>query len=123
MEKKKCNIKPVIMVMMVLSLVIIGQCDATSFSDCYKGCFLKCLIIPNGSSIFSCATKCVKDCILPSSSMVSSLDYKQQTNYFCKLGCASSLCTNFSSITDPGEKKVERCVKSCSNKCTTNYLP
>ncbi|EEF34194.1 thionin-like protein 2 [Ricinus communis] len=113
MEERRA--KAFMVVLLVFSLLV-GQSYA-AFSECYKECFLICLII-SGGCLDSCAFKCLKDCILPLPATSSSLDDKQQIHDFCKLGCASSLCTNLSSKNDPGEKKVGSCVDSCSNRCT-----
>lgn len=66
--------------------------STASFKSCYQGCFILCIITPNQSAI-SCPFKCLIDCIKPS----FPVDFTHRDNdYFCKLGCASSLCTNFS---------------------------
>ncbi|KAJ9190124.1 hypothetical protein P3X46_001354 [Hevea brasiliensis] len=117
MEERRARF---LMVVFVVLGMAVGQCTAASFSDCYKGCFLLCVITP-GNSLCSCGSKCLKDCIFPSS--ITSLSGKEQTHYFCKFGCASSLCTNLSTKQDPGEKKVASCVDSCSSRCSKNFSP
>ncbi|WCJ40705.1 hypothetical protein M5689_021614 [Euphorbia peplus] len=116
------EVKKAAMVLMVLSVAFIGQSSCSTFGDCYKGCFIICVITP-GTTLFSCGTKCLKDCICPSTnnSSLNSLNNPQQTHFFCKYGCALSLCTTLSSKNDPGEKKVEKCVNSCSVRCVENY--
>ncbi|KAF8027530.1 hypothetical protein BT93_E0435 [Corymbia citriodora subsp. variegata] len=101
--------KTLFMVCLVLGLFL-GQSGA-NFEDCYKVCFLLCAITP-GHTLFSCSVECLKDCITPPS------DSLRDTRYFCKLGCASTLCTNLSSKDNPGEKRVAGCVGSCSKTCT-----
>ncbi|EOY26334.1 hypothetical protein QQP08_020329 [Theobroma cacao] len=103
----------VLMVYLVLGLLV-GQSTA-SFQTCYMGCFIWCVITPN-NTVFSCSVKCLKDCIIPSFSFPSGKD----TQYFCKLGCATSLCTDLSSKENPGEEKVGSCVDSCSETCAKN---
>ncbi|CAI0422628.1 unnamed protein product [Linum tenue] len=110
---------------------LVGQSTAASFTICYRNCFLLCAI--TGNSLGSCAGDCLKDCLLqppsslpPKPSSVSKMGEEmkkpashRQNLYFCKLGCAFSLCSNFSSrATDPREEKVAACVDSCSTKCT-----
>ncbi|XP_030464622.1 thionin-like protein 2 [Syzygium oleosum] len=103
------EVKSAFVVCLVLGLFL-GQSRA-NFEDCYKGCFILCAITP-GQTLFSCSFKCLKDCISPPSNNL------RVTHYFCKLGCASSLCTNLSSKDNPGEKRVAGCVGSCSETCT-----
>ncbi|KAK6284583.1 hypothetical protein POUND7_003535 [Theobroma cacao] len=100
----------VMMVCLVLGLLV-GQSTA-SFQKCYAGCFILCVVIPP-NPVFSCAIKCLNECIIPSSTLESGKD----TQYFCKLGCATSLCTDLSSKENPGEQKVGSCVDSCSETC------
>ncbi|OAY52919.1 hypothetical protein MANES_04G122200v8 [Manihot esculenta] len=108
-----------LMVIFVVLGMAVGQSTA-SLQTCYAGCFLKCMIIP-GHSPISCGIKCLKDCIIPSSLTTSTA--KEQTHYFCNFGCASSLCTNFSTKQDPGEENVAKCVDSCSTRCSKNFSP
>ncbi|KAL5824883.1 hypothetical protein ACOSQ3_020946 [Xanthoceras sorbifolium] len=96
--------------------LLAGQ-SAAKFGDCYKICLVTCL--GSGKNILACAAKCVKDCIIPKPQ--TSLDPLAGTHYFCKLGCASTLCTKLSTIEDPAEEKVEGCVNSCSETCTKKY--
>ncbi|KAL3721033.1 hypothetical protein ACJRO7_005796 [Eucalyptus globulus] len=105
------KVKSVFMVCIVLGLFL-GQSGA-NFQDCYPACFILCAITP-GRTLFSCSVECLKDCIIPPSDSLSLRD----TMYFCKLGCASSLCTNLSTKDNPREKRVAGCVNSCSKTCT-----
>ncbi|KDP37195.1 hypothetical protein JCGZ_06251 [Jatropha curcas] len=118
MEERRVGSLMVVSIM-VLGLVL-GQPTEASFGDCYKVCFLLCVITP-GNSLVGCGGKCLKDCIFPSS--INSLTEKQQTHYFCNFGCASSFCSNISSKHDPREEKVASCVNSCSSRCSKNYSP
>ena len=138
MEKKYISLLLLCFVMGVLV-----KESTASFKSCYQGCFILCIITPNQSAI-SCPFKCLIDCIKPS----FPIDFTHRDNdYFCKLGCASSLCTNFSTKEFPsiilslslpnssiffklftlyfggsylyvGEEKVDSCVDSCSQSCT-----
>ncbi|XVF25027.1 hypothetical protein REPUB_Repub13aG0178600 [Reevesia pubescens] len=92
--------------------VLIGQSTAT-FGSCYFSCFVFCVITPQ-TTPFLCSLKCLKDCIIPSSTNWGSLNDIQS---FCKLGCATTLCSNISSKENPGEDKVGSCVDSCSETC------
>ncbi|KAJ4718173.1 thionin-like protein 2 [Melia azedarach] len=111
MEKSRTE-RNLLIVCLVLGLLA-GQ-SAASFKDCYKSCFILCVITP-GKNLVSCAGKCLKDCIIP-----FSLENLNDTRDFCKLGCASSLCTNLSTRDNPAEEKVESCVDSCSATCLKN---
>ncbi|KAF8393328.1 hypothetical protein HHK36_021569 [Tetracentron sinense] len=104
--------------MMTIGLGIFAVAgQSASFKECYAQCFIFCVIKPNHSA-FSCSVECLKDCIIPN----SPLDTHTDTHYFCKFGCASSLCTNLSTQHNPGGEEMEGCVDSCSKMCTTNYL-
>ncbi|RVW34072.1 hypothetical protein CK203_084332 [Vitis vinifera] len=139
------SIRALVMVGLVMGMLV-GQSTA-SFKDCYTKCFIFCIITPNNTA-FSCSLECLKDCVIPSHPLdIETAD----TTYFCKLGCASSLCTNLSTkkiqVISPlsfsfflilsillffflswslvsvlAGEKVESCVNSCSNKCT-EYHP
>lgn len=81
--------------------LLVGQSQA-AFKECYETCFIICYITP-GTTLGSCAAKCLKDCIFPPKLHTLSL---QDTEYFCKLGCATSLCTNLSSKDNPGKYQL-----------------
>ncbi|KAH9714556.1 hypothetical protein WN944_022135 [Citrus x changshan-huyou] len=110
MEKRK--VESLLMVYLMTGLLV-GQSQA-AFKECYETCFIICYITP-GTTLGSCAAKCLKDCIFPPKLHTLSL---QDTEYFCKLGCATSLCTNLSSKDNPAGEKVEGCVNSCSKSCS-----
>ncbi|KAH7547315.1 hypothetical protein FEM48_Zijuj01G0296700 [Ziziphus jujuba var. spinosa] len=98
-------------------LLMVPSSTSASFASCYGGCFLLCVIIPTNTAS-SCALQCLKNCIVPPSSTLQLSE--TNSNYFCKLGCASSLCSNYSTKQNPNSKKVEGCVDSCSGICTKN---
>lgn len=124
----------------------IGQCQA-NFKDCYKSCFIVCVARPPHNP-FKCATRCLKSCFL------TPLDAQSNPqHYFCNLGCATSLCSNISTIENPsnyslslstwididdysllthlcpffcsfsGGEKVDACVNSCDGACFSSYAP
>lgn len=94
MDNKGVRSLAIITYLMVFGMLL-GQSTA-SFKSCYESCFLLCVITPH-HSVGSCSFKCLKDCIIPTS-------YSTNTDnqYFCKLGCASSLCSSFSTKQNPG---------------------
>ncbi|KAK6264033.1 hypothetical protein SCA6_019467 [Theobroma cacao] len=110
MEKR--GVSAVLMVCLVLG-ILVGQSTAQGTNVlCYAACFIPCMADPN-TTTFYCTIKCLKNCILPKSTVGGIKD----TQYFCKLGCATALCTNISTKEDPGEKKVGSCVDACSATC------
>uniref|UniRef100_A0A2P2LKX6 Uncharacterized protein MANES_04G122400 n=1 Tax=Rhizophora mucronata TaxID=61149 RepID=A0A2P2LKX6_RHIMU len=111
-----------LMVVCVLLVLLSGNSIATTFQQCYAGCFVLCAITP-GSSTSTCAFKCLKDCIFPSTP-VETNNREETQQQFCKLGCAFSTCANISSKYNPGGEKVASCVNSCSGRCNNkNYKP
>ncbi|XP_031255774.1 thionin-like protein 2 [Pistacia vera] len=105
MERSKIGC--VLMICLVMGILVgdsAGQSIET-FKRCYAICFITCVLTPgNGMSTSTCATKCIIDCLIPHPS--DSLKLKDP-QYFCKLGCATSLCTNFSSKEEPAKEKWE----------------
>ena len=83
-DKRAC-----VVLFLVFGLVA-SQCNA-DFGTCYKKCYSKCITIP-GIVVDFCSTNCVTECT----------STQQQTDYFCKLGCASSLCTKISTKANAG---------------------
>ncbi|KAI9160809.1 hypothetical protein LWI28_011725 [Acer negundo] len=112
MERRR-SVECLLMVCLVLG-VIVEDCraDATSFKQCYGICFITC-VLTSANTTFGCAAECLKDCILTPPPIHTLMD----THNFCKLGCATSLCTHFSTKHDPAAEKVEGCVNSCSETC------
>uniref|UniRef100_A0A0A0KC18 Thionin-like protein 2 n=1 Tax=Cucumis sativus TaxID=3659 RepID=A0A0A0KC18_CUCSA len=100
--------KSVVLICFILSLVA-GRSTA-SFGKCYAKCFIVCAITP-GIPVGTCGAKCLADCLFIASSPMD-LNY-MDTHYFCKLGCATSRCTKFSTKKDPGKK--------LSNTSVTTY--
>uniref|UniRef100_A0A5B7BAM4 Putative thionin-like protein 2 n=1 Tax=Davidia involucrata TaxID=16924 RepID=A0A5B7BAM4_DAVIN len=110
------KLRALVVVVLVFGMLV-GQSSTASFKDCYVGCFIFCMIKPSNSA-FYCSTQCLKDCIIPKSPQ----DIREDTHDSCKLGCASSLCTNISTKQNPDGEKVESCVGSCSESCTKNHF-
>ncbi|KAA8541830.1 hypothetical protein F0562_022982 [Nyssa sinensis] len=108
------KLRALVGVVMLLGMLL-GQSTA-SFKDCYVECFIFCMIKPSNSA-FSCSIQCLKDCIIPKSPQDI---HATHIHDYCKLGCASSLCSNISTKQSPDGEKVESCVGSCSELCTKN---
>ncbi|KAI5337144.1 PREDICTED: thionin [Prunus dulcis] len=113
MDKKE--LRSLAVAYLVLGMMLVGQSTA-SFESCYGSCFILCVIIPN-NTVGSCTLECLKDCIIPTPPLGQSNIQNHNQYNFCKLGCASTLCSNFSTKQNPEVEKVSGCVDSCSGRC------
>ncbi|KAD6794664.1 hypothetical protein E3N88_05560 [Mikania micrantha] len=96
--------KAILKFMVVMCVLVSGcSCDVTSFRDCYAKCFIFCMIEPN-KSLCTCTTQCLKECIFPSLPSTMAVDPHTQNLGYCKLGCATSLCSNISKAHNPGDR-------------------
>ena len=76
---------------------VAGKYSTASLKKCYRNCFSLCIVTPDSSAIL-CPMKCFRHCTVSS----FPIDFTHRDNvYFCKLGCAMSLCTNISTILFP----------------------
>lgn len=91
----------VILVVMMGSLLV--KTEAINFQECYKDCTLLCGATADGFKKLTCPFTCLKECVHPSEPDLQEID---QTDYFCKLGCATSRCVSSSSIEDMGMFKI-----------------
>ncbi|KAL8043144.1 hypothetical protein ABFX02_09G099200 [Erythranthe guttata] len=105
-------------VLVVLCVGMLTERSTASFKDCYTKCFIFCMIEPT-QTLCSCTTHCLKDCIFQEIQNDASED--SDNLGFCKLGCAFSMCSAFSTKRTPNGEKVDGCVGSCSNKCVKSY--
>ncbi|CAA0839105.1 Thionin-like protein 2 [Striga hermonthica] len=100
MEKVR-NFKAVqVLVILAVGLMLTGQSSA-GFEECYAKCFVACMINPF-NTICSCTTGCLKDCIFRKFQN----DVREQDSDgldYCKLGCAISMCSNFSTRHAPSQ--------------------
>ncbi|KAL4626256.1 hypothetical protein ACB092_05G083000 [Castanea dentata] len=109
MEKKLMSL----VVLLCLVMGVAGQYSTASLKKCYRKCFSLCIVTPDSSAIL-CPMKCLRHCTVSS----FPIDFiHRESVYFCKLGCAMSLCTNISTILFPKEGQVGACVDSCSDTC------
>lgn len=99
----------VVVMAVAAALLAVGQADTGSFKDCYIKCYVFCIIEPS-QTLCSCTTQCFKNCILPGDSPSVTVQRKvdhvsdaSQNHAFCKLGCASSLCSNISTSKNPSK--------------------
>ncbi|XP_024009081.1 thionin-like protein 1 [Eutrema salsugineum] len=117
MENKRMAMLVVMMMLVTGSLLV--ETEAISFNVCYTGCSVVCGISAHGFKKWLCPFKCIKDCIHPKLSSEVNLKEIDQTDYFCKLGCATDRCISSSSIEDKDHaEKVSVCVDSCSDMCS-----
>ncbi|KAG6425376.1 hypothetical protein SASPL_115807 [Salvia splendens] len=107
------------LVVLVLCVGMLSEkSTASTFKECYTKCFIFCMIEPS-QTLCSCTTNCLKDCIFQE--IQNDVHDDSDNLGFCKLGCAFSMCSAFSSKHKPNGEKVDGCVGSCSNKCTKSY--
>ncbi|CAN6902137.1 unnamed protein product [Brassica oleracea] len=94
------------MAMLVVMMLVMGnilfEAEGMAFTDCYKGCFVMCAASSSGFKKLFCPFSCIKACKQPTPSSEANLNEIDQTNYFCKLGCATDRCASSSSIHDKG---------------------
>ena len=95
------------MAMLVVMMLVMGnilfEAEGMAFTDCYKGCFVMCAASSNGFKKLFCPFSCIKACKQPTPSSEANLNEIDQTDYFCKLGCATDRCASSSSIHDKGK--------------------
>ncbi|KAL0884867.1 hypothetical protein Bca101_008848 [Brassica carinata] len=115
MESKRMAM---LVVMMLVMGNILTEAEGVAFADCYKGCVVLCSVSSNGLKKLTCPFSCIKDCMQPTPSSEANLNEIDQTDYFCKLGCATDRCASSSSIHDKDVENVANCVDSCSDKCS-----
>ncbi|KAL5758056.1 hypothetical protein ACOSP7_020667 [Xanthoceras sorbifolium] len=95
-------------------LVLLVGHSTASFGSCYMDCYLDCLYEIPGRSPAFCMRKCVDQC-------PASLGILKNTQYFCNIGCASSVCAKLTSKNKLAAEKVKDCVDSCSTKCNDKF--
>ncbi|KAF3495135.1 hypothetical protein DY000_02057803 [Brassica cretica] len=97
------------MAMLVVMMLVMGnilfEAEGMAFTDCYKGCFVMCAASSSGFKKLLCPFSCIKACKQPTPSSEANLNEIDQTDYFCKLGCATDRCASSSSIHDKGTEK------------------
>nr|XP_043616390.1 thionin-like protein 2 [Erigeron canadensis] len=124
MEDKKIMILTMMITMMVVGMKTIVAQNATTptpipFTSCYSRCFFFCMIEPQ--NMCTCTSTCLKKCLDTPAATPMAMDEHTLNLGYCKLGCATSLCSNISQLNNPNVQSMGRCVDSCSNKCTISY--
>ncbi|KAF5206615.1 hypothetical protein FRX31_003798, partial [Thalictrum thalictroides] len=97
-----------IFILVVLSVVVKGETTNNIFKHftCYPTCYGKCLVLKRDS--VACVYVCMKHCF-------GSLSNAASPKNFCQLGCAVDLCSDLNN----DEPKLESCMGSCSEKCSS----
>ncbi|KAJ4718175.1 Thionin-like protein [Melia azedarach] len=102
MEKVNAVVQFLLMASLVLGLLV-GQ----SIASCHSDCSAKCSSHPSENF-----KKCVDDCL-------KTCNPGNDAQYFCKLGCASSLCAKLSTKENHPAAEEELSAESLANGCTT----
>lgn len=96
-------VRSAVVICLVLGLLL-GTQSNTGFVDCYKGWYISCLFRTHHP--IDRAEVCIKPCLPsppvtppppPGKSSGQTKDI-QTPLYFCKLGCATTLCANISTV-------------------------
>ncbi|CAA0196178.1 Thionin-like protein 2 [Arabidopsis thaliana] len=119
MESKRVTMLVAVMIVMVIgNLLAQTAAQKIPFKECYPACLVECKAGSKFPKYLKCPFTCTKECLQqPSPPSVSSNNI-DESDYFCKLGCATYHCVSLSSIQNPNVERVSACVDSCSNKCT-----
>ncbi|PQP98944.1 thionin-like protein 2 [Prunus yedoensis var. nudiflora] len=111
-----------VMSLAIIAFLVLGQSNSTRAVE-NPLCYAQCLTCLYGGPLAMaiCSGFCAANCMTGSPSLRS---VPKDNHYFCKLGCASSLCASFITRENPEIAKVGGCADSCSEKCTMmNTLP
>lgn len=97
MEGKR--VRNAVLVCLLLGLLM-GHCTAGLFFKlCYGACFTICMVKKPHNPL-TCGFNCLKKCAAPA----QTLDFQTNPHHFCKLGCATSLCTHISTKDNPSNE-------------------
>ncbi|KAI5337145.1 hypothetical protein L3X38_016414 [Prunus dulcis] len=100
---------------------LVAQSSAVDNPGCYGNCVDKCRKTKGLFGVAACGVICIAECAFDSPSLHS---VPKNSHYFCKIGCASSLCASLLDQENPDIEKVGGCVDSCSDRCASNtFLP
>ncbi|CAN8315382.1 unnamed protein product [Cochlearia groenlandica] len=123
MESKRV----MMLVTMIMTLLVIENLPShteagdISFGVCYPACMITCKAENKFPNFLKCPFTCMKTCVKKPSLQSISSNKIVDTDYFCKLGCATHKCLSLSSIEIQNAERVTACVDSCSNECTKKY--
>ncbi|CAH2071181.1 unnamed protein product [Thlaspi arvense] len=112
MEIKRLVIVAMMMIMVALgNLVSQVEAQDSPFRSCYPSCIVSCAIQKKFPSAFMCPLTCIMTCLAPPTpipsppSQIILANENYQTDYFCKLGCATHHCVSVSSLQNPNPSK------------------
>lgn len=102
-----------LMTMMIVvvmgNLLVQINAECSHFKDCYSGCLVVCKSHTKFPKSILCPLTCLMTCLVPtlpspspSSDMVLT-NKIDNTDYFCKLGCATHHCVSPSSLQNPSK--------------------
>ncbi|KAK9093859.1 hypothetical protein Scep_025328 [Stephania cephalantha] len=106
MESKKVLV--CLLLVALLSANAIHAKPAWLIGICYAVCYAPCLV--KYKNPVECGVMCLRKCAVNA----YGLDIN---NNPCHSKCVYEKCAKISTITNPHVRKVERCLKSCSNGC------
>ncbi|CAN8293949.1 unnamed protein product [Cochlearia groenlandica] len=129
MESKNMEMLMTMMFVIVMGKFLVQtEASYSQFNVCYSDCLVVCRTHTSFPKSVMCPFTCIMTCIVPalpspppSPSSSSGLDLANKidnTNHFCKLGCAALHCVSLSSRQNPNVDEVAKCVDSCSDKCS-----
>lgn len=112
MESKRVVIMMTMMILMIMgNLLDQTEAQSSHFKGCYSDCLVVCKSHTNFPKSLLCPFTCLMTCLvptLPSPSPSPSSDMVltnkiDNTDYFCKLGCATYHCVSPSSLRNPSK--------------------
>lgn len=83
---------------------LVAQSSAVDNPGCYGNCVDKCKKSKGLFGLAACGVICIAECAFDSPSLHS---VPKNNNYFCKHGCASSLCTSLLDQENPGTNNFQ----------------
>jgi len=93
----------VMIVMVIGNLLAQTAAQKIPFKECYPACLVECKAGSKFPKYLKCPFTCTKECLQqPSPPSVSSNNI-DESDYFCKLGCATYHCVSLSSIQNPSK--------------------
>ncbi|XP_024009045.1 thionin-like protein 1 [Eutrema salsugineum] len=118
MESKRMAMLAMMMLVMGNLLIESEAISFGPFQECYTGCVGVCVTSAESAKKLLCPFTCIKDCLHPKVSSEVNLNEIDDTDYFCKLGCATDRCMSPSIEDKDHAQKVSECVDSCSDMCS-----
>ncbi|KAL1198163.1 Thionin-like protein 2 [Cardamine amara subsp. amara] len=119
MESKRVAMLVTMMIVMVIgNLLVETEAQKIPFIECFPACVIMCKAESKFPKYLMCPFKCTKTCLQQPSLPSFSSNEIDDSDDFCKLGCATHHCVSLSSLQNPNVEQVSACVDACSNKCS-----